>query len=130
MPNGFHGPKEEWDRMEAPLLRVDPEFEAFAKSHALQHRRKYHNWPERSLIWNTENVRKLIQVFLKDEKELKFTVWVCAFEDRGAKRFWKQKKLKEAVLIEEVLPELSRLLVECKVMLDDWKGSDPEPVKE
>jgi len=128
MPNGFHGSKNEWERMEAPLLRIDHVLESFASSHELQLRRNYHNWPERSLMWNSSGVKKLIQIFLHDEQKLTFTVWICASEDRGAGRFWKQTKLRDAIALEEISAELGGLLCECKAILDGWKEADLEPV--
>ena len=82
MPNGFHGERSDWDKMEAPLLRIDNMLEAFSRANGMRVRRNYHNWPERSLMWNTMDIEKLIQLFLRDEKKLEFTLWICAYEDR------------------------------------------------
>ena len=35
MPNGFHGPKEEWEKMTEPLCEMDATFTAFTKAHRL-----------------------------------------------------------------------------------------------
>jgi hypothetical protein len=128
MPNGFYGPKNEWDRMEAPLLRIDQVLEVFASVHGLQFSRNYHDWPERSLVWETSSIRKLIQIFLSNEKELTFTVWICASEDRDRQRFWKQKSLKVGVAIEDIVSTLEDLLTEAKDILDSWNTTDLEAV--
>jgi hypothetical protein len=128
MPNGFHGPKNEWERMEAPLLRIDHSLQDFANSYGLRLSRNYHNWPERSLKWSTSRINKLIQIFLCDESKLTFTVWICASEDRGTSRFWKQQKLRDAVEIPEISAELGNLLGEGKAILDRWNETDLEPV--
>ena len=113
--------------MEAPLLSIDDRLESFAQSHGLEVSRNYHNWPERSLKWNVSAVGKLIQIFLHEERDLTFTVWICASADRGKKRFWKQKRLREAVAIEEIAPDLQAILTEAKRTLDGWSETDLEP---
>ena len=65
MPNGFQDSELEWQRIEAPLLRVDPILDAFASAHGLGISKNYHNHPERSLTWGTD-LRRLIQLYLAD----------------------------------------------------------------
>jgi hypothetical protein len=128
MPNGFYGAKNEWDRIEAPLLLIDRTLDAFAIVHGLRLGRNYHNWPERSLRWNKSAVSKLIQIFLVDQEKLTFTVWICASEDRAEKRFWKQRRLRDGVVIEDIRSELQDMLTEGKAILDSWNETDLEPV--
>lgn len=94
MPNGFHGPEAEWKRLETPLLRIDEVLTSFAKGHGLTVSANYHNWPERSLVSTSKGLRKLIQIHLEDEGHLTLTFWMCASEDRGKARFWKQQSEK------------------------------------
>jgi hypothetical protein len=75
---------------------------------------------------NASNVRKLIQVFLRDERNLTLTVWICAWTDRAQNRFWKQKKIRDAVTVEEIAPELDDVLTEGKKILDSWSDPDLE----
>jgi len=35
MSNGHHGSKDEWERMETPLVELDPVIKAFAESHKM-----------------------------------------------------------------------------------------------
>jgi hypothetical protein len=128
MPNGFSGAKSEWARMEAPLLRIDDVLVAFAYTRGLQLSRNYHDWPERSLVWETSSIRKLIQIFLSNDKELTFTVWICASEDRDRQRYWKEKSLKVGVAIEDIVSTLEDLLTEGKEILDSWNRADLEAV--
>ena len=41
MPNGFHGPKEEWQKMEASYVRIDPILVAFAQRHGIELLKNY-----------------------------------------------------------------------------------------
>jgi len=127
MPNGFYGPKEDWKKLEAPLLRIDDRLTAFAHANCLREIRNYHNWPERSLVWDMAQVRKLIQVFLESETSETFTFWICASADRGAQRLWKHKTLKKAVPLEEIENNLGALLQEAKEILDGWGEHELEP---
>jgi len=126
VPNGFHGPKEEWQRLEAPLKLIDAELEAYAQSHELALRRNYHGWPERSLRWGTK-IERLIQIFLHDEKRLTYNVWLCASEGRGSQRFWKQRMLKEGVPIREIAAHLNELLDVGRTEVDGWTSDQLEP---
>ncbi len=128
MPNGFHGSKGEWERMENPLLSLDPTLERFASTHDMELRRNYHNDPERSLIWIELGVRRLIQIFLDDDQELTFTIWICASEDRGSQRYWKQQKLRQAIRAKDLSGELETFLIQGKEILDSWKSEELQPV--
>jgi len=120
MPNGFHGTDQEWSRLEAPLLRLDPVLERH-----LSLSRNYHNWPERSLTWGVP-IRRLIQVYLEDAGDLTWNVWLCASEDRGANRYWKRTFLKHAVPIEEIERAFPDLLEEARVQLEAWSSEEFE----
>lgn len=86
----------DWQRMEAPLIGLDPAFAAFASRHHLSVRRNYQGWPERSLIQEGE-VTRLIQVYLDDPVRLTLNVWLSASQDRGGARFWKTDYLMRGV---------------------------------
>jgi hypothetical protein len=124
MPNGFQGSTHDWDRMEAPLLKIDPMLASFANLHHLTKSANYHKWPERSLVWSSDGVRKLIQIYLEDEKSLTLNLWISASEDRGSERFWKQQFLRKAVPLQELERDLSQLLSNAKETLDAWSGRD------
>jgi hypothetical protein len=35
MPNGFYGPVEQWERMEAPLQEIDSQLQTFANTRSM-----------------------------------------------------------------------------------------------
>ena len=119
MPNGFHGSDAEWQRIEAPLQRLDAKLDAFSERWNVHLTRSARNWPSRSLEWG-EPVRRLIQIFLADETSLKFNLWLCASEDRGGERYWKQDFLKKEVPISEIDAELPELLERGRLLLESW----------
>lgn len=123
MPNGYHGPEEDWERMEAPLVALDSLLEGFAKSHGMALSRNYHNWPERSLTLE-DDLSRLIQIFLVDESQLTFNFWVCATQDRDLERFWKQDYLAKEVSSEELRANISDWLERGHKAVMEWKAKD------
>ena len=109
----------DWQRVEAPLLPLDSTVEAFASRFALKLTRNHKEWPERSLCWGNQ-VRKLIQIYLDDEKTLTFNVWLCASQDKGQKRYWKQEFAVKSKPVADFAAYLEKLLAESKAKLDSW----------
>lgn len=126
MPNGYYGSHEEWDRMEAPLKLIEKDLLRFSQDHSLQYSENYHNWPERSLKWESDGMNKLIQIYLADEKTMTFNLWLCASQDRGFKRFWKRTFLKNNVPFSEIQNELSSLLKKAFDEVNTWKSENLE----
>ena len=126
MPNGFHGSREEWARMERPLLKIDAQLIEFASRQGLSLTKNYHNWPERSLISVNGNLRRLVQIYLESEKKLTLNLWICMSEDRGKERYWKNQFLRKAVPSEEIETNLSSLLIEALEIAGSWTSSDLE----
>jgi len=125
MPNGFHGKKEEWDRMEAPLLEIDGVLADFAEKHGCQYSRNFHNNPERSISWG-KKIEKLIQIYLDDEDKLTFNLWIAATQDRWGKRYWKKEFLRKGVPISDIKQNLPALLHRSYEILESWKNKDLE----
>lgn len=125
MPNGFHGTKGEWKRLETPLLEITPSLEAFAGRHEMAATRNHHAWPERSLRWGTDPAR-LIQIYLEDEERLTWNLWLCASQDRGGRRFWKQAYLRRGVPMAELSPAIDGLLDEALRLVSSWRLEDLE----
>ncbi len=123
MPNGHHGTDEEWKRLEGPLRDIDESIEAFAKRHGMAIGRNYHSWPERSLRWDS-NPERLIQVYLEDEERLTWNLWLCASEDRGGQRFWKNQMLRRNVPMSEIRPVIGQLLDEALTIVGSWRAED------
>jgi hypothetical protein len=126
MPNGFHGSAEHWEKIEAPLRQIDRQLEKFAKAHAMSIGKNYHNWPERSLSWSSEGLRRLIQIYLKDATKETYCLWLCASEDRGHERYWKKQFLLDNVTWTEVQEGLERHLDQAYKTVQAWSASDLE----
>lgn len=126
MPNGFHGPVEEWDRIESPFQEIDPRLRKFANEHKMRLRKNSHSWPERSLLWQKASVEKSIQIFLKDEKARTYCLWLCAWEDRDQSRYWKKQILLEEVAWNVAEQGLESLLLQAYEIVDSWTAKDLE----
>ena len=126
MPNGFHGNRKEWEEMEAPLMEIDTVLRNYASQNNMQFSKNYHGIPERSLVWVKDGVRRLIQIFMSDDKKRTFNWWLCASEDRGKKRFWKNEFLKKEVNFDEIKNNLDNLLEEGYRLLESWQKNDLE----
>ena len=122
---GWYGTKDEWARLESPLIEVDPILSAFAKEFRLEIGKNFKDWPERSLEWGG-STRRLIQLYLADEKLLTFHLWLCASQDRGGKRYWKQESPVKGLPVSEFKDSLATLLREGKKTLDSWGEADLE----
>jgi hypothetical protein len=125
MPNGFYGTEQEWERIEAPLRPLDGPLQAFAREHDMRLARSERNWPSRSLHWG-DKVQRLIQIYLEEQAELLWNVWVCASEDRGRKRYWKNSFLRKAVPLAEIESQIGQILEEGKRIADGWQSRDLE----
>ena len=122
MANGFHGPQEEWDRLEGPLIQLDPILATIATEHDLSLRTN-HKSLERSLLRET-NVRYLLQVFVAEEQPLKYNVWICASQFRDNQTYWKEKMILRSVTADCITETLIRHSIR---ELLSWKQGDLEP---
>ena len=125
MGNGFYGSKAEWDAVEKPLQSLDGDLQSFAERFGVSLSRNSRGWPDRSIIWG-EPVRRLIQIYLVDEKRATYSFWLCASEDRGGERYWRQEFLKEAVPIQEIAADLPALLERGRSLLESWPSETLE----
>lgn len=122
---GYWESDHEWRRVEAPLLEVDSTLSEFATEFGLEMTKNHKDWPERSFVWGS-SVRRLIQLYLADEKLLTFNLWLCASQDRGGKRYWKQETPIKGQPIAAFQDSLPILLRECRMALESWTESDLE----
>lgn len=123
MPNGFHGSKETWQRLIAPLADADELLSAVAESRGMELTRNQRAWPERSLCWGTD-IRRKFQIYLADEKKETFSVGVVAWKDGAAGRSWRREKLREGVPWAALREELPALLEEGVRLVDSWGQTD------
>ena len=119
---GWHGTKEEWDRIERPLLQADTIIDKFANEVGLPVIKNYKDWPGRSISWG-DDVKCLIQLYLVNDKELTFNLWLCASQDYGHKRYWKQETSVEQQKINEFKEDLEELLREGYEKLITWSSN-------
>ncbi len=124
MPNGFHGPDEAFAALEAPLLRVDPIIEAFARAHRLRLTQTRPNWPDRSLHCGADP-NCMIQLYLADEAALTWSLWLVCSRDQNGERWWRQAFLIESQPMEAFEVRLPELLAEGLVTVREW-AAHPE----
>lgn len=116
---GWYGTPQEWERIEAPIKMLDLELERFVSAHGLSVTRNHKDWPDRSIVWDT-GTRCLIQLYLADAETLGINFWICASQDGGRDRFWKQEFLCKEATLDDVTARLPELLNTAKTKLDGW----------
>ena len=122
---GWYGTPEEWERLEAPLLSIDPVLERFASTHGLHLSRNLKDSPERSLAWGIEG-RCLIQIYLADETEPTWNVWLCCSEDREDSRYWRNGFVIRELRLCEFEGKLVGILEESYRRLNEWAAKPDE----
>ena len=121
---GWYGSQDEWQRIERPLCEVDPILEKFSIETGIALTKNHKDWAERSLTWG-DGVRCLIQLYLVDEKDLKFNLWICASQDREGNRYWMHDTLIKDKPVEEFENNLSDELKAGHLQLMKW-SQDPD----
>ena len=121
MPNGFHGSKHEWARLEAPYLRIDPILSAFADRHAITLYKNYRG-ADRSLRFN-DALSRAIWVSVTDTYGANGTyqVSVLAHQDRP-ERYIKGTRVADAVTVDD----LDRTLEQAAALVASWTERDLE----
>jgi hypothetical protein len=120
MANGhWWGTDDEWRFAEAPLIQVDPVLAEFAAEFGVVLTKNGKGWPDRSLTWGN-GVNRLIHLFLMDAKAHTFNLWLCVYEDREGKRYWKQDLLVATRPISEFQDRLPELLREGRSIIERW----------
>jgi hypothetical protein len=130
MPNGYHGTKEEWDRMEAPLLEIDEPLARFAAARNLEVISNYHNWPRRELDWTSDGIHRTLSIMLGDDNAMTFHLAVLASKDQNEDRYLQTHWLKKGVSWAEIRDNLEQLLEEGVALLDSWSESDLIPAEQ
>ena len=118
---GWYGPKEEWDRLEEPLVELDPVIASFVASGEMRISKNQKESPERSIWWGL-SPRCLIQIFLADQAALTWNVWVCCSQDRSGSRFWKTAFLVKSRPAAEFSDRVPELLIEGRELLLQWSA--------
>lgn len=120
MANGCYGTDAQWQRLEAPLERLDEILGRFAQHRGLTLIKNERDWPDRTFRWGTRP-SKLIQIFPEDALTPAYTVWACAYDNRSRKEYWEHRTLLKAVPIESVIQQLPQLLSEAIRMVEKWE---------
>ena len=114
---------EDWKRLEAPLLSLDEKLNTFCSKYELRMTQNQKRWPERSIQFGN-NVKYLIQIYLDNSETLELNFWICASQDRGLKRYWKNEFLRQSVNSKDLEIEIDKLLEEAKVKLELWSKNE------
>lgn len=120
MANGAYFDEQKWQKLEKPLLAVDPVINEFSAANGLVVSENRKGWPERSIVWHENDVRCLIQLYLASEELVTYNLWLCASQDRGNARFWKQESPIKNQPVSEFSNRLAELLVEGREQLLSW----------
>lgn len=124
---GWHGTPEEWQRLEAPLLTIDPVLEGFARTHGLALSKNAKESPERSLR-RDGNPSFLIQVYLQSETAPSWNLWLCCSEDREGNRYWRHDFAIRGETIAAFQEQLPTLLERSFNRLQSW-GAAPDQLE-
>lgn len=127
MPNGFHGSREDWERMEAPLLEIDELLAQFASGRNMQVVKNYHNWPQRQIDWTSNGIDRSLYILLANESKMTFHVAVVASKDQNGERYLKDHWLRKEASWDEVRDNLAQLLQDGVTLLESWSGKDLIP---
>ena len=123
MPNGFHGSKKKWRRLEAPLVEIDAILLAFAKRYGLEVYRNYRG-ADRSLRFN-DALSRTIWVYASEKYGASGTydVSIVAYQDRP------ERYVKSAWLARRVPSgEMERMLEQAAHVVASWSENDLELV--
>ena len=118
---GWYGTKEEWERVEKPLLDVDSIIEKFANSVSQTVDKNHKDCPERSITWGSDKIC-LIQLFPADLRIPTFNLWLSIHQDRDYVRYSKDKYLIQSKRICEFNNDLYTLLEEGYQKLIEWSN--------
>lgn len=124
---GWYGTPEEWRRLEAPLLEIDPLLTRFASAHGIHLSKNAKDSPERSLRWGS-NPSFLIQVYLEEQVGPSWNLWLCCSEDRASSRYWRKDFAVRGAPVESFKPELLTLLEESFARVEAW-GASPDQLE-
>ena len=126
MPNGFSSSKEEWKRIEAPLLEIDEVLKDYAKRHHMKLTKNigYPDFqPARFLKWG-KDVHRFIEILPENPVIMTFSFWISATLKTSVKR----QSLKRAAPFAEIRDNLKELLEEGRKLCESWSEHDLTPI--
>ena len=120
MANGYwDGTDEEWRRLQQPLIELDPVIDSFAQAIDVPVTKNLKDWPGRAMQWGGD-IRCLIQIYLADQTDLSWNIWLCCSNDRDGSRYWKREFLVEKKPVQDFRDRLPDLLAEGHARLIEW----------
>ncbi len=123
MTKDFQGSPQAWQRITEPLERIDAKLEKFANEKDLPLGKITKNWPNREFRW-TYQIERLIEIYLEDEKELTWSLWICAYQYANSLQLTKKKIILKGISIEELNMQLENALEDAYKKVMSWsKGS-------
>lgn len=128
MPNGgYDGSIEDFHKIEAPLIEIDPLLGQFAALRKLKVVKNYHNWPQRSLDWVSRGINRSIQIVGVDAGKLTFHIGITAWVDKDGQRYAMDAMLKFGEPWDRIRDQFPRLLEESFEMTESWSEKDLKP---
>lgn len=79
MANGFQGSPQEWERITKPLEILDDKLYEFVANKGLPLQLNNRSWPNREIRWLYQ-IERLIEIYLEDDKEMTWTLWIFAYQ--------------------------------------------------
>jgi len=90
--------KKQWDNLERPLKEIDNLLLDLCNKEGLSFQKNYHNWPNRSLIWLTEDgVNRKLEIALNEKMEAFRCLGYAWYDDEFGKRKTKIIELEEDI---------------------------------
>jgi hypothetical protein len=119
---GWYGSAEEWQRLEAPLLTIDPILEEFARINGLRFTKNVKDSPERSLRWG-DDPSCLMQIYLESDAQPSWNFWLCCYQDRDGSRYWRRGFAVQGEAVDAFRDELASMLEESFNRVETWRAN-------
>jgi len=129
MPNGFTGSADAWNRAETALSIIDTLVPECIQDRKVTIVRNYHSWPSRSIEWVTGDLRRKVQVYLADQGEENYNVWLCASKEQTGPVLWRQEFLRQAVPWRVLSQEVRGVLIQGIETVESWTAADLTPAR-
>lgn len=100
--------KNQWDKLEKPLIEIDDELSRIAEEKNLTIGKNHQNWPQRSLTWKTEDgLERKLEIVLEANLKTFLISGYSWYDDTEGQRFIK------------ILNILKGIQIPLKTMLND-----------
>ncbi len=112
--------KEQWEQLEGLLQTIDDNLKSIAQSKNLNIEKNYHNWPSRSLHWESDGINRKIEIYLENERQKTYNTCLYSWQDKNNIRYLKKEFLKN-ISFSEMSTNLEKLLEESYNIIESWK---------